>query len=80
MLFRSVSQSRYFVVVNGVKCKPPRFYDNVYEVMYLSDSKNNKAARVREAKKHACDNSDDRLLVRGEVCEHRAARLIRNLS
>lgn len=68
-----------FVVVNGVKCRPPRFYDNVYDVLQSGDSFLNKKARVRRAKLHACDNTDKRLLTRLEVCEHRVSLLKRGL-
>lgn len=68
-----------FVVVNGVKCRPPRFYDNVYDVLQSGDSFLNKKARVRRSKLHACDNTDDRLLVRRECAEARVSLLKRQL-
>ena len=68
-----------FVVVNGVQCRPPRFYDNVYDVLQSGDSFLNKKARVRRAKLHACDQTDKRLLTRLEVCTHRVKLLKRGL-
>ena len=69
-----------FVVINGVKCRPPRFYDNQYEVLFSGDSVKNKWARVRRAKLHSCDQTDRRLLTRLEVCEHRVQLLKRGIS
>ena len=69
-----------FIVINGVKCKPPRFYDGVYELSLSGNTVALKGSRVVNAKKHSCDNSDSRLLVRSEICSHRMDRLVRNLS
>jgi len=69
-----------FLVVNGVKCKPPRFYDKFYALLQKRDSELNSALRVRKAKLHACDQSDKRLLVRREVCSSRVERLARPLT
>ena len=68
-----------FVVINGVKCRPPRFYDSIYDVCDPRHSARVKSARWCNAKKHACDNTDSRLLVRNEVATSRCDRLIRNL-
>lgn len=67
-----------FVVVNGVKARPPRYYDGVYEVEFPSDFARLKARRVRKGKKHADNNTPDRLKVREELQELRLKRLKRS--
>lgn len=66
-------------VVNGVACRPPKFYDRVYEFS-PSDFLQLKGSRVRRAKEHACDNTQDRLITRLIVQEERGKLLKRTLS
>lgn len=66
-----------FVVVKGVRCKPPRFYDKKLE---LSDSKvHGKVCRRRkERAKNDPDNSPDRLAVREQVKQGKFSQLKRS--
>lgn len=67
------------VIINGRECRPPRFYDKVFELLHSSHSQANKARRIRDSKKHACDQADGRLIVREEVAERRLEKLPRSL-
>ena len=69
-----------FVVLNGVKCRPPRFYDGVFERVCAHDADEIKHGRVRRARGHAFDNTSDRLEVREEVCLSRMGLLKRTLT
>lgn len=65
-----------FVVINGKKVHPPKFYDNL-----LSDDENMryKALRKANAELHAENNTERRLRVRETVKESKAAQLKRSL-
>lgn len=66
-----------FVLVNGKKARPPRFYDGVYEVKFPRDFKRLKTSRVINAKDHAVNNTPDRLKVRERVQEAKLGQLKR---
>ena len=75
--------------MNGVKCRPPRYYDIQYErtcvrefssILSFTDSERIKHARVVLAKTHAFDNTSERLKVREEVSLSRLAQLKRGLT
>lgn len=68
-----------FIVINGKKVRPPRFYDNHFEVEYPSEYKKIRAKRVRNSKKHADNNTPERLRVRETVLEAKLKRLPRTL-
>ena len=68
------------VVVNGVPCRPPRYYDNVYDVLHPSNCSQIKADRLKKARIPSCDNSLRRLKVREEVQSSRLTQLKRTLS
>ena len=68
-----------YVVINGKKLKPPRFYDRCYELEYPSDFDTIKKKRVKNAKKHLDNNTPDRLNVREQVQLARLKRLPRSL-
>lgn len=67
------------VVINGVVCKPPRFYDDIYDVLQPRDTQRIKALRIQNGKKHACDNTLRRLKDREEVMTSRLTQLKRTL-
>jgi len=77
--FRDV-YPRDFVVVNGVRCKPPRFFDlkffNALTEDFFLDIKDGRADR---AFANSEDNSPDRLLVRQEVLVRRLRSLERKV-
>lgn len=66
-----------FVVVNGAKCRPPRFYDNRLELVDPLEFARTKARRVQNAKVRSDNNSSDRLKVREELTKLRLQRLKR---
>lgn len=69
---------RDYAVVNGVKCRPPRYYDGAYEVVDPKRFARIKGRRVRRAKTHAVDNTDARLSVREQVTAFRVSRFSRD--
>lgn len=56
-----------FVVIKEQKFKPPKYYDSQFELAYPSDYDSIKGARRKEGKKHAHDNTHERLLVKEEI-------------
>jgi len=56
-----------FCVIDGAKVKPPRFYDNKYEIVAPSDLSSLKEKRKKNALQNAADNTrrrlDDKLIV-----------------
>lgn len=67
------------VIVRGVRCKPPRYYDNLYEAAHVDGYKLLKSKRIADAKSHAADNTEERLRVREVCAEARIALLKRGL-
>ena len=80
-----------FIVVNGVKCKPPRFYDETVRrledneressntVPLLSGMDRTKLDRVRRGKGNEWNNTRDRLRVRETVLRSKISTLKRGL-
>ncbi|AXL14704.1 replication initiator protein [Microviridae sp.] len=68
-----------FVVLNGKKCKPPKFYDRSYEVVDPDQLQKLKARRNTGARKNAPDNTPERLRVREKCLNARLNQLKRNL-
>lgn len=68
-----------YVVINGKKVKPPRYYDNQFEIMDPDLMAKFKAARVLNSKKHIDNNTPDRLQVRETVQLARLERLPRTI-
>lgn len=69
----------YVVIRDGIKCRPPQYYDAFYD---LTDSK--KAAYLRfkrrkKAKENDKDSSPQRLHVREQIQRLRAEKLVREL-
>jgi len=75
--------SKDSVIVNETRCKPPKFYDRTFEHDFPERFSLVKLSRVRVDKKTAkCrlfENSADRLAVREECTERRAALLSRSV-
>lgn len=53
--------------MNGVKLRPPRFYDNRYELIDPARMDKIRASRARAGKKNVDNNTTERLIVREEV-------------
>ena len=78
----------FVVIRGGVKCKPPRYYDNLYDNIVKSSIVSNvklkslddlKFYRKMKSRLHAIDNTYRRLRVR-ETCQYdKLDKLVRNL-
>lgn len=67
------------VIVNGVRCKPPKYYDGLFEVLDAKACLEVKRARNRQGRRHAHEQSPARLKVREKVQNARLRLLPRNL-
>lgn len=68
-----------FVVMRGQKMRPPKYYDNLYEIVSPADFVRLKQKRKANAEKHVDNNTNDRLLVREAVTKQKMKRLPRSL-
>lgn len=68
-----------FVVINGSKMRPPKYYDKQYEIEFPSDFRRLSWQRKVSLRTHAANNTPDRLAVREKVQEARLQYLPRNL-
>lgn len=68
-----------FVVMNGKKVTPPRFYTNRYELLYPDEVAKIKLARKKRAESRAADSTPERLKVREQVLQARVNRLKRTI-
>lgn len=67
-----------YLVVRGHKCRPPRYYDSIYDDISPKNMKKIKNKRINEAKKHPIEDSE-RLLTRQEARIRKIAYLPRPL-
>lgn len=70
---------RDYVIVNGVQCRVPDYYDKLFERVSPDQFDDIKAARVVDALSRAEDNTDDRLAVKEVVQRARVRSLKRSL-
>lgn len=68
----------FVVIRNGIKTKPPKYYDSIYDD-YLGDIDSVKAVRKSKAQARKEDNEFDRLLVKEELQKIRFNKLKRSL-
>ncbi|UDN67869.1 replication initiator protein [robinz microvirus RP_160] len=68
-----------FVVLNGKKVTPPRFYTSRYELLYPDEVAQIKRDRKKRSKKRAHDSTPERLKVREQVLQSRISRLKRTI-
>ena len=68
-----------FVVINGKKARPPRYYDQNYELVEPEIIERIKKTRKKNLLKHAADNTPERLAVREKVHEAKMQMLPRKL-
>lgn len=68
-----------FVVSNNTKMRPPKYYDNLFEVDDPEAFEKIKSNRVKNSKKYVDNNTPERLQVRKVVQEARLKRLVRNV-
>ena len=67
------------VVLRGRKMKPPRFYDNLYEIDNPEGFKKMKGSRIAASKKQLDNQTPERLQVREKVQKARLNKLVRPL-
>lgn len=68
------------VVVNGVECKPPRFYDKRFEDWDGLEFEALQYSRYVEALARKADNTPERLAVKEKVQQARAKQLVRKIT
>ena len=68
-----------FMVINGKRVRPPRYYDNRFELCYPLELEQLKDKRVRKARRFRSNNTKTRLLVREFISLDRASKLKRTL-
>lgn len=70
---------RGYVVVNGRRVRPPKYYDDKFELASVEAARSMKGLRVRKAKMFSHDQTPDRLTVRHKVQALRLEQLKRTL-
>ena len=68
-----------YVIVNGKKVKPPRYYDKKYAISDPYDYDELEFHRFSRSREKLHDNTPERLAVRKEVLEAKLSKLKRNL-
>lgn len=68
-----------FVVINGRKMRPARYYDSIYEIDSQKEYKKLKEKRRQKAAVHYNDNTPERLAVREKVLESKTKQLKRTV-
>lgn len=69
----------YVVVRDGIKCRPPRFYDKIYDIIDPDLMDDIRRKRVENGKKYEDDNTTSRLMVREKCKLAQISRLKRGL-
>lgn len=67
------------VIIREKKCRPPKYYDKLYELSYPSDLEEIKYNRFLKAKAHQENNTPERLAVREQVQLKKLDQLKRTL-
>lgn len=68
-----------FVVLRGVKMKPPRYYDDQFGKIFIDAHAEMKAERRKVGRLRAWDNTPERLKVREVIAQSRLTQLKRTL-
>lgn len=68
-----------YVIVNGKKVKPPRYYDNKYSAEFPDIWEDIEYNRFVDAQNRVDDNTPERLAVKAELTRQRVSRLFRSL-
>jgi hypothetical protein len=80
--FKKFSDDCYphdFLVFNGRKMKPPKYYDSMYELIAPLSFATVKADRILAVLANAHDNTPERLAVKARVVELQAKMLVRHI-
>lgn len=78
-LYRKDRLAHDYVVMRGVRCKPPRYYDNLLEAEDEGRFAEVKSERERVARRYSHDNTIDRLRIKEVVKRSQIKSLIRGL-
>lgn len=78
-LYKKDRLAHDYVVFNGVRCKPPRYYDNLLEAEDQGRFDEIKSRRIGYAERRAGDNTIDRLKVKEAVKRSQIKSLKREL-
>lgn len=68
-----------YMVLNGKKMRPPRFYDNRYELNYEYEMDMIRVKRVENAERFRENNTKERLYVREFIANNRVSKLVRKI-
>lgn len=68
-----------YIIMNGKKMKPPKYYDGLFELNEEDLCRSLKIQRKKAAEQHADNNTPDRLKVRHTIQERRLDKLPRKL-
>ncbi|AXL14478.1 replication initiator protein [Microviridae sp.] len=68
-----------YIIINGKKVKPPKYYDTCYEFSNPIDFKSIKINRNKAVSVHLDNNTPDRLLIREEIQSLKLTQLKRTL-
>lgn len=68
-----------FLIMNGIKMRPPRYYDGLFEIIEPFAFDDIKAARRENALKFVDNNTLERLAVREQIQVARLSRLTKTL-
>ena len=63
-----------YVVVNGKRCKPPKYYDSLMDEEMIEEIKSIRKTRAAE---HEDNNTDERLAVREEIQHLKQEKILR---
>jgi hypothetical protein len=69
----------YLVIRNGVKCRPPAYYDSLYDLTDPQESLYVRYRRRKKARQTEDERSPKRLHVREQIQKLKAEKLIRPL-
>lgn len=67
------------VIINGVRCKPPKYYDGVLQTERPYEFDEIKENRLTASMKHADNNTSERLAVRERIQRARVKLLVKEL-
>ena len=78
--YRSDVYPNDYLVVNGYKTRPPRYYEKIYQRSApLSELVDVEQRRYEKSQKYADNNTDERLIVREKVLSEKLKKLKRSL-
>ena len=69
----------YLVIRDGLKCKPPKYYDNLFDIQYPDQMQKIKSKRKKQLDQHSENNTPERLEIREYIQYLKADKLKRPL-